>query len=211
MKLKRIASNFKDLTGRLFGSWKVIKRSKSKKYTWSTGRIGIVTYWLCKCLSCGLTKSIRGATLLRGDSTRCRKCYGIAQRKFTDKSKFCPWCQRSLPLSEFYDSRSTKSPSKKYGHCKLCTGTLIPHTMSFISYQIIMKKQKGLCAIYGCPRPATKIDHDHSCCPNGKSCGKCTRGILCTVHNSGLGYFQDDPKILKATIHYLENNLFVKV
>lgn len=48
------------------------------------------------------------------------------------------------------------------------------------------------------------IDHDHSCCPgNARTCGECTRGILCNDCNRGLGLFQDDPGRLQAAVGYL--------
>jgi hypothetical protein len=36
------------------------------------------------------------------------------------------------------------------------------------------------------------IDHDHSCCPGRRSCGKCVRGALCRSHNTYLGYLEND-------------------
>ena len=50
----------------------------------------------------------------------------------------------------------------------------------------------------------THIDHDHSCCPSGRSCGKCIRGILCNFCNQGLGRFRDDPALLRRSARYLE-------
>ena len=47
------------------------------------------------------------------------------------------------------------------------------------------------------------IDHDHSCCPGQKSCGKCVRGLLCISCNHALGLVRDDIKILKSMIDYL--------
>lgn len=47
-------------------------------------------------------------------------------------------------------------------------------------------------------------DHDHTCCPGIKSCGKCIRGILCGAHNKGTGHFQDSPELLRAAADYIE-------
>jgi len=52
----------------------------------------------------------------------------------------------------------------------------------------------------------TALDHDHSCCTSQRTCGKCTRGFLCTSCNVGLGMFKDSiPKLIGA-IRYLESN-----
>lgn len=69
----------------------------------------------------------------------------------------------------------------------------------------MLQDQGGTCAIC----PATKnlvVDHDHSCCPGEKCCGKCIRGLLCNQHNWGLGNFDDDTEILSRAIKYLENH-----
>lgn len=34
------------------------------------------------------------------------------------------------------------------------------------------------------------IDHDHSCCHGGKSCGQCIRGVLCSSCNLSLGHVE---------------------
>lgn len=80
-------------------------------------------------------------------------------------------------------------------------------------------KQGGLCAI--CQSPETRvhngtlcdlsIDHDHSCCPGtGKSCGKCVRGLLCSLCNSGLGYFKDDLPTFQRIVSYLSKEFDVE-
>lgn len=47
------------------------------------------------------------------------------------------------------------------------------------------------------------IDHDHRCCPQNKSCGKCIRGLLCSHCNMGLGRFRDSIESLLCAISYL--------
>jgi hypothetical protein len=47
------------------------------------------------------------------------------------------------------------------------------------------------------------VDHNHECCPNGKSCGNCRRGILCRECNLMLGFAKDNPQILSKAIEYL--------
>ncbi|MGW7594475.1 endonuclease domain-containing protein [Streptomyces asiaticus] len=69
-----------------------------------------------------------------------------------------------------------------------------------------MQRQGSACAICGIEfkEPGhAHIDHDHSCCPGKRSCGKCVRGLLCGGCNNGLGRFKDDVNVLQAAIEYL--------
>ena len=76
-------------------------------------------------------------------------------------------------------------------------------------YRAVLSVQQDCCAICGVREPAPpgrrfSVDHDHSCCPGEKMCGRCTRGLLCGRCNSGLGFFQDDPERLRTAADYLD-------
>src|SRR5688500_10593960 len=79
------------------------------------------------------------------------------------------------------------------------------------TYSQMLDKQRGICANPDCfngPSDSSKgcleIDHDHTCCPGQKSCGKCIRGLLCSGCNAALGYVHDDIKRLRGLVNYLE-------
>ena len=55
----------KDLAGKQFGSWKVLKRC--------TNHLNKRTKWICEC-DCGAVKSVDASTLIRGISYRCYDC-----------------------------------------------------------------------------------------------------------------------------------------
>jgi hypothetical protein len=83
------------------------------------------------------------------------------------------------------------------------------HGLTLDDYEAMLAAQGGRCAICGTDQPGGKygkrfhIDHDHSCCPKGKSCEKCRRGLLCANCNVGLGAFGDDHERLMAAGSYL--------
>jgi len=76
-------------------------------------------------------------------------------------------------------------------------------------YVALLTSQGGHCAICPATEPggsANKhfhIDHDHSCCPGKKTCGKCIRGLLCSRCNTAIGLLDDDPVRLTSAINYL--------
>lgn len=64
-----MAHNFKDLTGRTFGKWTVVRlHSKGSK-----------TRWWCRCL-CGHERDVVSGNLLSGQSTGCYECANGRQR-----------------------------------------------------------------------------------------------------------------------------------
>ena len=77
-------------------------------------------------------------------------------------------------------------------------------------WEQLLSEQGHACAICRTDTPggqgAWHIDHDHACCPAGKACVTCVRGLLCHNCNTGLGRFADDPTRLRAAIDYLNRN-----
>ena len=69
-------------------------------------------------------------------------------------------------------------------------------------YEALLESQGGVCAICGADSPRRvgrenlSVDHCHD---TGK-----VRGILCEPCNIGLGRFDDDPKLLRSALEYLE-------
>lgn len=77
--------------------------------------------------------------------------------------------------------------------------------LSYEQYMKLLELQNYACAICK-DTPEAKvlnIDHDHSCCNSGSSCGKCVRGLLCSRCNFGLGAFKDSISNLEKAVQYL--------
>lgn len=69
--------------------------------------------------------------------------------------------------------------------------------------------QDGKCYLCGDPLDRTKyrgihLDHDHSCCPLGRSCEKCRRGLSCQECNKLIGLAKDNPERLRRIADNLE-------
>lgn len=81
------------------------------------------------------------------------------------------------------------------------------HGLDEDRYRALLVAQGHACAI--CERAFSNevrpcIDHDHACCPYGKSCGQCVRGILCGGCNKGIGMLQEDARVFANAMKYLK-------
>jgi len=60
-------------------------------------------------------------------------------------------------------------------------------------FEAKLAEQGNCCAT--CDKPMGErrfaVDHDHTCCPGRKSCGKCVRGLVCDKCNLYLGMLEE--------------------
>jgi Recombination endonuclease VII len=74
------------------------------------------------------------------------------------------------------------------------------------AYFALLDSQGGVCAVclgLNSHGARLSIDHDHSCCPGVKSCGKCVRGLLCMRCNRATGLLRDSAKNAQRLAAYL--------
>lgn len=91
-------------------------------------------------------------------------------------------------------------PYARYGHCA-------KHRHLYKTYKFTNEQMKNLptaCELCG-SNEDLRVDHDHSCCSSARTCGKCFRGVLCDRCNRALGFFYDNPNLLREAAKYLED------
>lgn len=142
--------------------------------------------------------------------------------------KRCTDCKETKPREDFH--RNVGAKDGLHNYCKPCKGRrqaawrrenpdiaerqaghsrrhrLSKYGLTEGQYDNLLEMQMGGCAICGRCGESERlaVDHDHSCCPGQRSCGKCVRGLLCVRCNVALGSFLDDPQILRAAVRYLD-------
>ena len=130
-----------------------------------------------------------------------------------------PECKKELSLSEFYKNKGR--PNGLQGYCKVCSNEAKKNSrknnpkihrenqkrqrlkreynLTPEQYDDIFIEQGSECLICGVFYKNTKkglfIDHNHD---TGE-----IRGLLCYKCNMGIGYFNDDPKLLIKASNYL--------
>ena len=134
------------------------------------------------------------------------KCINEKKRKSNGsvvKNCKCDECCRMRKRNNASSrARYASNPEKKSG-LKLKSS----YGLTLDEYGEILSAQNGVCAI--CHESCSTgyrlaVDHDHSCCPGKKSCGKCIRGLLCANCNHVLGLVKDSPELLRIAADYLD-------
>ena len=112
---------------------------------------------------------------------RKRQVYGNMTAAVATWRMFCPECTKASPLS--------RQALKNHN---------VPH---HVVHAWLMLGDELRCEFPGCGRRLLHnsknhgnrnagwpcIDHDHSCCPESRSCGQCIRGVICSGCNTMLG------------------------
>lgn len=100
-----------------------------------------------------------------------------------DLTKTCQYCDKVVPVEECTAGRRA---------CKKCA--LIANRFPRDKTREIAQLYDTQAACLMCGREGIKLvmDHDHSCCPGNRSCGKCFRGLICQRCNHGLHFIEDE-------------------
>jgi hypothetical protein len=125
--------------------------------------------------------------------------------------KKCFHCREWLPESAYRSGARTYDGL--YPECLDCShDQRLRRTYGITAavFDAMLAAQGGGCSICGGQSDVGRrlcVDHDHSCCPGLKSCGKCVRGLLCNSCNRAIGLLGDDPERVRKVISYLTGQL----
>lgn len=117
----------------------------------------------------------------------------------TDRPDVKPTCDKCGSVMHWEHKGGHKSWRWRCGRCRFLSAA---HGLTSADFDQMVAAQDGSCAICGATGDLV-IDHDHSCCKDGKSCTQCRRGLLCNACNRMLGFGKDDVRIIAAAVSYL--------
>lgn len=135
-----------------------------------------------------------------GVVSRCKSCLNDAHRQYVKEN--------TERLSEYSRQWIQSHPEVLRARHLKYNFRLTPE-----DYDRMLIAQNSACAVCGTGVPGGKgkvfhIDHDRSCCPGVKSCGKCIRGLLCSPCNVTLGQVKDNPDHLRKLADYLDKSRY---
>lgn len=138
----------------------------------------------------------------------CTKCkevkseYEFHTRKDTKlgRRSHCKACVNSRNLSRYHQFAEVKESHNKASRKHLLR---VKYGMTPEVYEVMLKKQNGVCYICHMPEPHAKtsflcVDHDHR---TGR-----VRKLLCSNCNIAIGRVREDTYILSKMIKYLEEH-----
>ena len=111
-------------------------------------------------------------------------------------TKVCTGCHVRKPESEF--GKNAKNPDGMMYACKFCSNYKSHELLTESMFDAMVEAQGGKCALCDEATERLFVDHDQSCCPSGRSCVKCRRGLVCSQCRSGLGSFKTQTRLEQA-------------
>lgn len=163
------------------------------------------------------------------DCTKCQQTKPImefapAKRKTNGRSSLCKSCHQAASVAwqkanpekvketrriRYAANRDAGTlPGRKYNAAQSSErGRYKRYGVTAEMYAEMFARQDGKCAI--CNRTSTSfarplaVDHDHACCPDTPTCGKCNRGLLCGSCNTALHAVENDRAWVDRAIKYL--------
>ena len=166
-----------------------------------------------QCFNCKEVKHAsmfsRGRTV-SGLSSVCKACdrlKGIKRREYNKeqlKVEKAEWYQENKERITSELRQASKDDPLKHRRYELRRR----FNMTMAEFDDLLLKQGGVCAACGETEPGGpynkwQIDHDHACCDGRKTCGRCIRGLLCSVCNLTLGNAKDSVDRLQGLVWYL--------
>lgn len=155
-----------------------------------------------KCSKCNIDKNIddfcKDKNRKDGRYPQCKECKNAGERATSgDRNRKRYYDNREEILvdrKEKYNRDKSAYYKRQYG-------------ITQVEYDEMLESQGHTCLI--CKKTerengkALAIDHDHACCSDRKSCGKCIRGLLCNSCNWIIGAMKDDPETLDRAKQYI--------
>ena len=157
-----------------------------------------------KCSVCRKTKSKnqfnKRTSSKDGLASQCRVCAKEKLRKSREKNK-----QELNDKSLKWYENNRELVRRRRRHAS--------YGVTQQMFEKLLEIQNDGCAICGVEHDPSlyknwkvlAVDHDHSCCSQTPTCGKCNRGLLCRGCNQALGLFKDSIHLLNKAIDYIKS------
>lgn len=146
---------------------------------------------------------------------KCSRCrielplaeFGPDERMSLGRKSWCRGCHRSDARARYRAggdaAREDSNRRSKLSYEPTRRRAWVPmskYGLTTEAFDAMLDEQEGRCAICRTGEPGGRgewhVDHCHETGEN--------RGLLCAFCNPGIGYFRDDPELLRAAINYLE-------
>lgn len=124
-----------------------------------------------------------------------------------DKERKRAWRAQNPEKARAQDlrARARKDP-QKVSEWQRVHRMLRNHGLRPEDWAAVWWAQDGRCYLCGAALVEGKVhvDHDHSCCPAGRSCHVCRRGFACGTCNQSIALAGDDPDRLRRMADALD-------